>query len=49
MLFSVESLYFFAVLFEAAKAKFSLCNNRVRLSKNAGACLPPRRVRGDGV
>jgi hypothetical protein len=35
MLFSVEFPAVFAVLFEAAKAKFSLCNNRVRLSKNA--------------
>ena len=34
-LLPVELPTVFAVLFEAAKAKFSLCNNRVRLSKNA--------------
>jgi hypothetical protein len=32
---SVEFPAVFAVLFEAAKAKSALCDNRVRLSKNA--------------
>ena len=31
----VEYPYVFAVLFEAAKAKFLLCKNRVCLAKNA--------------
>jgi hypothetical protein len=34
-LLSVEIPYVFAVLFEAAKAKFPQCNNRVCLAKNA--------------
>ena len=34
---SVEIPYVFAVLFEAAKAKFLLCKNRVCLAKNAKA------------
>jgi hypothetical protein len=29
----VENPYVFAVLFEAAKAKFLLCSSRVRLAK----------------
>ena len=32
---SVENPYVFAVLFEAAKAKVPLCNNRACLAKNA--------------
>jgi hypothetical protein len=36
---SVEIPAVFAVLFEAAKAKFLLCYNRVCLAKNATAFL----------
>ncbi|MBQ8718937.1 MAG: hypothetical protein IJY66_06700, partial [Clostridia bacterium] len=42
----VEIPSVFAVLFEAAKAKFLLCNNRARLSKNAEAFLCVARDRG---